>query len=71
MRLSQSRNYQNHQKHIRRRMRELIVALKRDFDGYTKRFYAHDGYRSDKRTNAHVDDGVCAAVARREPVYGV
>lgn len=27
MRLSQRRNDQNHQKHIGRRMRELIVAL--------------------------------------------
>lgn len=71
MRLRQRRNHQDHQKHIRRRMRELIVALKCDFDGYTKRFYAHNGYRTDKRTDTHVDDGVCAAAARREAVYGV
>lgn len=71
MRLSQRRDHQNHQKHIRRRMRELIIALERDFDSYTKRFDAHDGYGANKRTNAHVDDRVCAAAAWRKPVYGV
>jgi hypothetical protein len=70
MRLRQRGHDKNHQKHIRRRMRELVVSLERDLDCNPKRFYAHDGYGADQGADTHVDDGVCAAASGREPVNG-
>lgn len=52
-------------------MRELIVPLKSELDCNTERFHAHDGHGADQRTNAHVDDGVYAAAAGCETVYGI